>query len=64
MTTNPLKIGFIGLGIMGGAIARGLIVAGHGSRLVLIDPNVKPADARAFRNAGAKLVTEWICAEI
>ena len=52
-TKRPIVI--VGVGHMGGAIARGLIVAGHGSRLILIDPNVKPADARAFRAAGAKL---------
>lgn len=38
---------------MGGAIARGLIAAGLGSRLVLIDPLIKPAAAKAFRVAGA-----------
>jgi pyrroline-5-carboxylate reductase len=38
---------------MGGAIARGLIAAGLGERLVLIDPALKQADARAYRKAGA-----------
>ena len=38
---------------MGGAIARGLIAAGMGPRLILIDPALKPADARAYRKAGA-----------
>jgi hypothetical protein len=50
---RPIVI--VGIGHMGGAIARGLIVAGLGPRLILIDPAVKPADARAFRAAGAKL---------
>jgi pyrroline-5-carboxylate reductase len=50
---RPIVI--VGVGHMGGAIARGLIVAGLGTRLILIDPAVKPADARAFRAAGAKL---------
>jgi pyrroline-5-carboxylate reductase len=50
---RPIVI--VGVGHMGGAIARGLIVAGLGSRLILIDPAVKPADAKAFRAAGAKL---------
>lgn len=39
---------------MGGAFARGLIVAGLGPRLILIDPAMKPADARAFRASGAQ----------
>ena len=38
---------------MGGAIARGLIAAGLGTRLILIDPGMKQADVRAFRKAGA-----------
>lgn len=38
---------------MGGAIARGLIAAELGPRLILIDPAIKAADARAFRKAGA-----------
>lgn len=38
---------------MGGAIARGLIGAELGPRLILIDPAMKAADARAFRKAGA-----------
>jgi len=38
---------------MGGAFARGLIAAGMGSRLLLIDPAIKLADARAFKTAGA-----------
>jgi pyrroline-5-carboxylate reductase len=42
-----------GVGHMGGAFARGLIAAGMGPRLILIDPAIKPADARAFRAAGA-----------
>lgn len=50
---RPIVI--VGVGHMGGAIARGLIVAGLGDRLILIDPAVKPTDARAFRAAGAKL---------
>lgn len=50
---RPIVI--VGVGHMGGAIARGLIVAGLGPRLILIDPAAKPADARAFRAAGAKL---------
>jgi pyrroline-5-carboxylate reductase len=40
---------------MGGAIARGLIAAGLGPRLILIDPALKPADARAYRSAGASV---------
>jgi pyrroline-5-carboxylate reductase len=50
---RPIVI--VGVGHMGGAIARGLIVAGLGSRLILVDPAVKPTDARAFRAAGARL---------
>jgi pyrroline-5-carboxylate reductase len=38
---------------MGGAFARGLIAAGLGPRLILIDPQMKAADARAFRAGGA-----------
>jgi pyrroline-5-carboxylate reductase len=38
---------------MGGAIARGLIAAGLGPRLTLIDPALKQADVRAYRKAGA-----------
>ena len=38
---------------MGGAIARGLIAAGLGERLVLIDPALKLSAARTFRKAGA-----------
>jgi pyrroline-5-carboxylate reductase len=43
----------VGVGHMGGAFARGLIAAGLGHRLILVDPAIKPADARAFRAAGA-----------
>lgn len=43
----------VGVGHMGGAIARGLVAAGWGPRLILIDPAIKPADARAFKAAGA-----------
>jgi pyrroline-5-carboxylate reductase len=43
----------VGVGNMGGAFARGLIAAGLGPRLVLIDPMIKPAAAKAFRAAGA-----------
>jgi len=50
---RPIVI--VGVGHMGGAIARGLIVAGLGARLILVDPAVKPTDARAFRAAGARL---------
>jgi pyrroline-5-carboxylate reductase len=39
---------------MGGAFARGLIAAGLGPRLILLDPAMKPADARAFRASGAQ----------
>ncbi len=39
---------------MGGAIARGLIAAGLGPRLLLIDPALKQADARTYRKSGAK----------
>jgi pyrroline-5-carboxylate reductase len=39
---------------MGGAIARGLIAAGLGPRLLLIDPALKQANARTYRNADAK----------
>ena len=39
---------------MGGAFARGLIAAGPGPRLILVDPAMKPADARAFRASGAQ----------
>lgn len=38
---------------MGGAFARGLIAAGLGPRLILIDPAMKASDARAFRASGA-----------
>lgn len=43
----------VGVGHMGGAIARGLVAAGWGPRLILIDPAIKPADARTFKAAGA-----------
>lgn len=48
---RPIVI--VGVGHMGGAIARGLIGAGLGPRLILIDPAAKPADAKTFRAAGA-----------
>jgi pyrroline-5-carboxylate reductase len=48
---RPIVI--VGVGHMGGAFARGLIAAGLGRRLILIDPVIKPADSRAFRAAGA-----------
>ena len=48
---RPIVI--VGVGHMGGAFARGLIGAGLGPRLVLIDPAMKPADARRFRGEGA-----------
>jgi pyrroline-5-carboxylate reductase len=48
---RPIVI--VGVGHMGGAFARGLIAAGMGSRLILIDPAIKLADARAFKAAGA-----------
>lgn len=48
---RPLAV--VGVGHMGGAFARGLIATGLGPRLILIDPAVKPGDARAFRSAGA-----------
>lgn len=48
---RPIVI--VGVGHMGGAIARGLIAAGLAPRLVLIDPAMKAADVRAFRTAGA-----------
>jgi pyrroline-5-carboxylate reductase len=50
--TQPIVI--VGVGHMGGAFARGLIAAGLGPRLILIDPAMKPADARAFRASGAQ----------
>jgi len=46
-------IAIVGVGHMGGAFARGLIAAGMGPRLILIDPAVKVAAARAFKAAGA-----------
>ncbi|MCE9522550.1 MAG: pyrroline-5-carboxylate reductase [Alphaproteobacteria bacterium] len=49
---RPIVI--VGVGHMGGAFARGLIAAGLGSRLILIDPALKPSDARAFRAQGAQ----------
>jgi len=49
---RPIVI--VGVGHMGGAFARGLIAAGFGPRLILIDPMMKPADARAFRAKGAQ----------
>ena len=48
---RPIVI--VGVGHMGGAIARGLIAADLGPRLILIDPGIKAADVRAFRKAGA-----------
>lgn len=39
---------------MGGAFARGLIAAGLGPRLILIDPAIKAAEARKFRTSNAK----------
>jgi pyrroline-5-carboxylate reductase len=53
---RPIVI--VGVGHMGGAFARGLIAAGLGRRLILIDPVIKPADARAFRAAGALVVAD------
>ncbi len=50
-TGRPIVI--VGVGHMGGAIARGLIAAGLGERLILIDPALKQADTRAYRKAGA-----------
>lgn len=44
----------VGVGHMGGAFARGLVAAGLGPRLILVDPLMKPVDARAFRAKGAK----------
>jgi pyrroline-5-carboxylate reductase len=49
---GPIVI--VGVGHMGGAFARGLIAAGFGSDLILVDPAMKPADARAFRKSGAQ----------
>jgi hypothetical protein len=43
---------------MGGAIARGLIAAGLGPRLILIDPALKQTDARTYRKAGAMTGTD------
>lgn len=43
----------VGVGHMGGAIARGLVAAGWGPRLILIDPAIKSTDARAFTKSGA-----------
>lgn len=51
-TGQPIVI--VGVGHMGGAIARGLIAAGLGPRLLLIDPALKQADARTYRKAAAK----------
>lgn len=48
---RPIVI--VGVGHMGGAIAHGLIAAGMGSKLILIDPALKPAAVRAYRKAGA-----------
>jgi pyrroline-5-carboxylate reductase len=48
----------VGVGNMGGAIARGLIAAGMGARLVLIDPLIKPAAAKVFRAAGAAVAAD------
>jgi pyrroline-5-carboxylate reductase len=53
---RPIVI--VGVGHMGGAFARGLIGAGMGSRLILIDPAIKLADARAFKAAGAVAVDD------
>ena len=50
---NARPIVIVGVGHMGGAIARGLIAAGLGPRLILIDPAIKATDVRAFRAAGA-----------
>lgn len=52
-TAKARPIAIVGVGHMGGAIARGLIAAGFGPRLVLIDPALKPNDAKAFRGGGA-----------
>ena len=49
---RPIVI--VGVGHMGGAFARGLIAAGLGPRLILLDPAMKPAEAGTFRAAGAK----------
>lgn len=52
-TARARPIAIVGVGHMGGAIARGLIAAGIGPRLVLIDPALKPNDAKSFRGGGA-----------
>jgi pyrroline-5-carboxylate reductase len=53
----------VGVGHMGGAVARGLLAAGWGPRLILIDPAIKPADARAFKTAGATVERDAAAAE-
>jgi pyrroline-5-carboxylate reductase len=45
----------VGAGNMGGARARGLTAKNLGRQLVLIDPALKPADARRFRAGGATI---------
>lgn len=40
---------------MGGALARGLIAKNLGRQLALIDPALRPQDARRFRAAGATI---------
>jgi pyrroline-5-carboxylate reductase len=47
------SIVIVGAGNMGGALARGLIAKKHAKQLVLIDPALKPADARRYRALGA-----------
>jgi len=45
----------VGAGNMGGALARGLVAKNLGRQLVIVDPALKPKDARHYRAAGVTL---------
>ena len=49
------SIVIVGAGNMGGALARGLIAKNLAKQLVLIDPALKPADARRYRALGVTI---------
>lgn len=48
-----MKIGFVGLGAMGGALANNLLESGHELRVY----NRNPERAETLRNAGATVAT-------
>src|SRR6185436_13605046 len=54
-THGVSSIIIVGAGNMGGALARGLIAKNLANQLVLIDPALKPHDARRYRAAGVTI---------